>query len=98
MNTTPEAYKGNEKRLKYESRLNVVTPDYVSFRACYPLTITNGEVKCSSNSTQINVKFYNLKQYEDYSKGNFSVDLQKEDYDEERLLHSRACRMLCRCE
>lgn len=81
LNTAPEAYKGNEKRMRYESTLYSVRPDYISFRSCYPLTIYDKELRCADNSTLINVKFYNLKQYEDYSKGNFSTDLQIKDSD-----------------
>lgn len=68
INTYPEDYKGNEKSLKYQPKYNSITPDYVSFRSCYPLTIEKGQTKCAANSTMINVKLYNLKYYEDVTK------------------------------
>lgn len=73
INTYPEAYKGNDKLLKYESRLLEIRPDYVSFRSCYPLTIENGEVNCAANSTFINVKLYNLTHGEYYLRNKFNL-------------------------
>lgn len=75
INTFPEDYKGNEKSLKYEPKYNSLTPDYISFRTCYPLTIEKGQVRCAANSTMLNAKLYNLRNYEDFVKYNLGSDL-----------------------
>lgn len=75
INTYPEDYKGNEKSLKYQPKYNSITPDYVSFRSCYPLAIEKGQTKCAANSTMINVKLYNLKYYEDVTKNLYEPGL-----------------------
>lgn len=73
INTYPEAYKGNDKLLKYESKLNEIRPDYVSFRSCYPLKIENEQINCAVNSTFINVKLYNLTHGEYYLRNKFNL-------------------------
>lgn len=86
INTYPEAYKGNDKLLKYESKLNEVRPDYVSFRSCYPLKIENEEINCAANSTFINVKLYNLTHGEYYLRNKFNLlkhnDTHKDKQDD----------------
>lgn len=83
INTYPEAYKGNDKLLKYESKLNEVRPDYVSFRSCYPLKIENEEINCAANSTFINVKLYNLTHGEYYLRNKFKL-LKHNDTHEDK--------------
>lgn len=75
INTFPEDYKGNEKSLKYKPKYNSLTPDYISFRTCYPLTIEKGQVRCAANSTMLNAKLYNLRNYEDFVKYNLGPGL-----------------------